>query len=179
MSQAGLIYGRESCAIEPLEIRMQRPEGQVLEIETTESRESTSDTPSTTSRMIDLSIGLDLKLEDEETVDLAFNKMLDHDQSLNQSLSYIKDTPLLVDFELKKTYSDRDPKVQLAIWKAGGFKKMLYHNWDLSMPMPGVTVDGSEWHCYLFFVRDFKLVSARLPPSSCLCLLIVSMVFRL
>lgn len=66
-----------------------------------------------------------------------------------------------MDFELKKTYSDRDPKVQLAIWKAGGLKKMRYHNWDMSMPMPGVTVDGSEWRCYLFFARDSDLVSAR------------------
>lgn len=58
---------------------MERPEGEVLEIETTETRESSSGTPSTTSRMIDLSIGLKLKAEDEKIVRRAFNKMLDHD----------------------------------------------------------------------------------------------------
>ena len=126
--------------------------------------ESTTDSPTTTSRMVDLSIGLDLDEDDEEIVDTAFNKMPDNDQSLNQSLSYIKDTPLLVDIELKKSWGDCDPRVQLAVWKAGGFEKMRYHNWDTSMPMPGITVNGSEWDCFLFFVRDSDLVSALPAP---------------
>ena len=116
--------------------------------------------------MVDLSIGLDLEEDDEDIVDAAFNKMPDNDQSLNQSLSYVKDTPLLVDIELKRTYADRDPRVQLAVWKAGGFEKMRYHNWDTSMPMPGITVNGSDWDCYLFFVRDSELVSAITPSPS-------------
>ena len=109
--------------------------------------------------MVDLSIGLDLNRDDERTVDSAFNKMLDNDQSLNQSLSYIKDTPLMVDIELEKTYGNRDPRVQLAVWKAGAFKKMRYHGWDASLPMPGITVSESEWDCFLFFVQDSGLVS--------------------
>ena len=148
-----------------MEIRLTRPDGHYLEIETTNTREGTNDTPTTTSRMVDLSIGLDLDEDDEEIVDIAFNKMPDNDQSLNQSLSYIKDTPLLVDIELKKSWGDRDPRVQLAVWKAGGFEKMQYHGWDTSMPMPGITVNGSEWDCFLFFVRDSDLVSL-LPPAS-------------
>ena len=128
------------------------------------SREGTGDNPITTSRMVDLSIGLDLDEDDERTVDFAFNKMPDNDQSLNQSLSYIKDTPLFVDIELKKTYSNRDPRVQLAIWKAGAFEKMQYHGWDTSLPMPGITVSGSEWDCFLFFVRDSGLVGIPLSP---------------
>lgn len=148
---------------------MERPGGEILEIETVRTHDSTTESPSTTSRMVDLSIGLGLKRDDERTVAHAFSKMPDHDQSLNQSLSYIKDTPLLVDIELKKTYADRDPRVQLAVWKAGGFEKMRYHNWSTSMPMPGITVNGSEWDCYLFFVRDSELVSALpSPPFSLL-----------
>ena len=112
--------------------------------------------------MVDLSIGLDLDEDEEEIVDIAFNKMPDNDQSLNQSLSYIKDTPLLVDIELKKLWGDRDPRVQLAVWKAGAFEKMRYHGWDTSLPMPGITVNGSEWDCFLFFVRDSDLVSILL-----------------
>ena len=138
---------------------MLRPDGHQLESASIGTRESSSEGLSTTARMVDLSLGLVLKEEDEIIVHRAFGNMLDHDQSLNQSLSYIRDTPLLVNFELKKSYSDRDPRVQLAIWKAAWLKKMQYHQWDMSMPMPGVTVDGSEWSCYLFFVRDSMLVS--------------------
>ena len=139
---------------------MERPGGEVLEIETIRTHDNSTESPSTTSRMVDLSIRLGLKREDERTVARAFSKMPDHDQSLNQSLSYIKDTPLVVDIELKKIYADRDPRVQLAVWKAGGFEKIRYHNWNTSMPMPGITVNGSDWECYLFFVRDLELVSA-------------------
>ena len=147
-----------------MEIRLTRPDGHYLEIETTNIREGASDTPTTTSRMVDLSIGLDLDEDDEEIVDIAFNKMPDNDQSLNQSLSYIKDTPLLVDLELKKSWGDRDPRVQLAVWKAGAFEKMQYHGWDTSMPMPGITVNGSEWDCFLSYVRDSDLVRFH-PPA--------------
>ena len=161
MLRASLICCRESCAIEPYEIRMERPDGRPVEIETIETRESTSDTPATTSRMVDLSIGLHLETRDAKFVKRAFGNMLDHDQSLNQSLSYIRSTPLLVDIELKKTNFIYDAKVQLAVWKAGGLRKMQYHSCDMSMPMSGITVDGSKWNCYLFFVRDSELVSAR------------------
>lgn len=142
---------------------MERPDGYLLEIETIRSRDSTTEVPLTTSRMVDLSIGLDLDKEDEKLVHRAFSKMPDNLQSLNQSLSYIKETPLLVDIELKRTNSDRDPRVQLAVWKAGGFKKLQYHRWDTSIPMPGITVNGSEWDCFLFFMRDSELVGAIFP----------------
>ena len=139
---------------------MVRPDGQVMEIETARTRDSTTESSLTTSRMVDLSIGLDLEKKDWKTVALAFSKMADNTQSLNQSLSYIKNTPLIMDFELKRSNSNQDPRVQLAVWKAGGFKKMQYHKWDTSIPMPGITISGSEWDCFLFFVRDSELVSA-------------------
>ena len=149
---------------------MERPDGQFLDEETTHTREGSSESPSTTSRMVDISIGLDLNENDEDIVVSAFSKLPDHAQSLNQSLSYIKGNPLLLDFELKKVYADRDPRVQLAIWKVGGLKKMQYHGWDTSMPMPGITVYGDEWTCYLFFVRGSGLVgSPYIPAHSLLC----------
>ena len=74
-----MICRRESCPIEPVEIRLTRPDGHFLEIETMNSREGTGDNPITTSRMVDLSIGLDLDEDDEGTVDFAFNKMPDND----------------------------------------------------------------------------------------------------
>ena len=143
---------------------MERPDGKKLEAETVETRETASESTTTTTRMVDLSIGLVLKRVDEVLVMDAFSNMVDHDQSLNQSLSYIRATPLIIDLELKKVYSNREPAVQLAIWKAGAFRKMLWHQWDMSMPMPGITVDGSEWQYYLFFAQDSRLVS-KIPFS--------------
>ena len=144
---------------------MRRPDQQPLEILSLRSLDSTTETPLTTSRMVDWSIVLDLTADDEDTVADAFNKISDNAQSLNQSLSYIKNTPLLVDIELKKTNAVPDPLVQLAIWKAGGFKKMQLHGWDTSMPMPGITVNGHLWECYIFFARGSRLVSALFSPK--------------
>ena len=39
---------------------------------------------------------------------------------------------------------------------------MLSHGWDTPMPMPGITVEGSDWKLYLFFVRDTQLVGVHL-----------------
>ena len=146
---------------------MERPDGNRLQADTIDSRESSSESAMITTRMVDFSIGLILKREDEELVmRQTFGNMNDHDQSLNQSLSYVRSTPLLIDVELKKLNTSRDAKVQLAIWKCGAYRKMLWHQWDTTMPMPGLTVDGSAWELFLFFVRDSRLVSIlplRLP----------------
>lgn len=138
---------------------MERPDGNRFEADTVETHESASDSASTTTRMVDFSIGLILKREDEILVKEAFSNMPDHGQSLNQSLSWIRAFPLILDIELKRANSSRDPLVQLAIWKAGAYRKMLFHQWDLTMPMPGITVDGSIWELYLFFPLNTKLVS--------------------
>lgn len=84
------------------------------------------------------------------------------EHSLNQSLSYIRDTPLWIDFELKTAYSDRNPEVQMGIWKAAVLSKMRLHNWDTYLPLPGVIVRGHEWVFYLGFERNGHLVSPRL-----------------
>ena len=144
---------------------MERPDGNRLQADTIDSRENTSESVMTTTRMVDFSIGLALKREDELLVKQAFSNMKDHDQSLNQSLSYIRSTPLILDVELKKLNTNRDAKVQLAIWKSGAYRKMLWHQWDTTMPMSGVTVDGSTWELFLFFVRDSRLVSILLLRS--------------
>lgn len=155
---------------------MERPHGQhwqLVEIDTTHTREGSSEStregssesPSTTSRTVDLSIGLDLNRNDERIAVSALNKLPANAHSLNQSLGYIKHIPLLVDIKLKPTNSERDARVHLAIWKAGGFKKMRYHGWDTSMPMPGITVDGDRWRCYLFFVRGSGLVGFPYLPT--------------
>lgn len=113
----------------------------------------------TVARMVDKSIGLRLDKEDKKIIDHAFHHMADKDHSVNQTLTYIQAIPLVFDIELKKTLSDRDPEVQLAIWKAAYYSKLLYHGWDTSLPMPCIVVNGHNWDYYIAYVQDETLVS--------------------
>ncbi len=114
---------------------------------------------STTSRMIDLQLGLLLDDRDIKTLTCAFANMKDNDQTVNQSNSFIKTVPAIVDFELKKTVTNRMPEVQLAIWQAGLYSKRKRHNWDTSMPIPGITINAYDRQLYITFERDGDLVS--------------------
>ena len=120
---------------------------------------ATENDASTASRMVDLQLGLLLDAGDRKILLQAFATMNDNDQSINQSISFIRTVPAIVDFELKKTTSNRMPEVQLAIWHAALHSKRQRHNWDTSMPMPGVTITGYDWDFYITFERDGALVS--------------------
>lgn len=100
--------------------------------------------------MIDYAFGLELSWSDEDTIHHAFKNLPDNAKSLNQALSYQDTVPMFLDIELKKQYTDRAPEVQLAIWQAAGFKKRRMHKWA-DMPMPGITINGHEWHFFITF----------------------------
>ncbi|KAI4118160.1 MAG: hypothetical protein LQ341_007633 [Variospora aurantia] len=112
----------------------------------------------TTTRMVDFSLGLFLEEEICDVISKAFKNMGDYEQSLNQSMSYIRHTPLLLDLELKKTNQARDPQVQLAIWLAAAYMKRKHHEWDTSFPMPGLVVNGHDWKFYIAFERENGLI---------------------
>lgn len=163
-----LIYTRENCAIEPSDIRMLRPGERWPTDESSKGKGKETEVDKTwkdlwTVRMVDCSLGLFL---DEPVCDLiskAFRNIRDNEQSLNQSMSYIRHTPLLLDLELKKTNQARDPQVQLAIWLAAAYWKRKHHGWHTSIPMPGLVVNGHDWDFYIAFERDDGLVrSCRL-----------------
>ena len=156
-----LIYCSEQCPIEPIEIKMKRPNSRdPVENEAQSITGSTAENDtSTTSRMIDLQLGLLLDNCDTKILSRAFANMKDNDQSVNQSTSFIRTVPAIVDFELKKIATNRIPEVQLAIWHAGLYSKRKRHNWDTSMPIPGVTINGYDWQFYITFERDGGLVS--------------------
>lgn len=118
----------------------------------------------TTTRMVDYSLGLFLEEEICDVISKAFKNMGDYEQSLNQSMSYILHTPLLLDLELKKTNQARDPQVQLAIWLAAAYMKRKHHEWDTSFPMPGLVVNGHDWKFYIAFERENGLVRSSLSP---------------
>ena len=109
--------------------------------------------------MIDWCLGLKLDSADQRTISAAFATMDKFEQSLNQSLGYIRMEPLFLDIEIKKVLSDIDPEVQIAIWASASFLKRRHHHWDTSMPMPAVVVNGHNWDYYIFFPCDNELVS--------------------
>lgn len=151
----------EDCKIEPKEVQMQVPSAMIKNesASTQTSADSATAPPTTTTRMIDWALGLTLSTSDERILNKAFKMMPPYSQSLNQTLSWASDVPLFVDIELKKTHSQRDPRVQLAIWAAAGFSKRHFHGWDETVAMPGITVSGHEWEYYLFFKREDEIVS--------------------
>lgn len=154
----------ESSPIQPNDIRMTRPSGNNVvyvppPVSLPTNASFSQDGELTIARMVDKSIALVLDDDDDLTMRRAFYYMADKDHSVNQSLTNIQTDPLVFDIELKKALSDRDPEVQLAIWKAAYYSKLLNHGWDTSLPMPGLVVNGSNWEYYIGYVQDETLVS--------------------
>lgn len=110
--------------------------------------------------MVDYCLGMNVDPDDMKVIRRAYAKAEDNGASLNQSLSYIRTHPLILDIEIKKTLQPRDPQVQLAIWASSALLKKRLHGWNTSMPMPAVVVNGHSWEYYIFFEQDKDLVGA-------------------
>ena len=151
---------RETVAVEPEEFRMRRPNGSELDVGGSTVASGVAQDSVTTSRMIDSVLGLQLEEEEEDVILSGFTTLKENERSLNQALSYFPDLPIFLDIEIKQESSARDPKVQLAVWAVGGYKKRLHHKWDTSMPMPGVVISGTRWELYIFYERGSGLVSS-------------------
>lgn len=137
---------RSRCALQPDDFRMKRPNGEPLEIEEESIKtNSNNDEGPTISRMIDRQMGLSLASKDLDRVNAAFHNMMDGEHSVNQTLGPFRTTPAFLDLELKKTESNINPEIQLAVWNAGLYLKRKYHGWDTSMPMPSIVVKGHNW----------------------------------
>lgn len=141
-----------------------KPNGSVEEVNI-DKQSNVTDENLTTSRMVDWSLGLKLNHKETSIIDDAYSKMSDWEQSLNQTVTYVKDVPMFLDVEVKKLNAAVTPEVQLAVWAGALYKKKLHHGWDTSIPMPGVVVNGHEWSLYIFFERKLsKLVSIFIIP---------------
>ncbi|KAL9595110.1 MAG: hypothetical protein Q9179_005110 [Wetmoreana sp. 5 TL-2023] len=157
-SQGAIALNVENCPIDPLDIRMIRPDGHPFKEETKTKSSTIDDTEVTTTRMVDISLGLELDTQDTSLVNEAWKTKNDYEHSLNQSMAYIRSNPLFLDLELKSLNQNRDPVVQLGIWMAGLYEKRKHHGWDTSVPMPGLLVAGHDWKFYLGFVRGGGVV---------------------
>ena len=116
--------------------------------------------PESLGRMVDWCLGLNVDRADMAVIRKAFADIVDNAATLNQSLSYIRNTPLILDIEIKKTLQPRDPQVQLAIWASSALCKKRFMGWDTSMPMPAIAVNGHFWEFYIFFEMNKNLVCA-------------------
>ncbi|KAL8941271.1 MAG: hypothetical protein Q9211_001893 [Gyalolechia sp. 1 TL-2023] len=148
------------CIINPPSIYTKMPGGRPLDYSVSKSTETKSDqsTDRTISKMVDWSLGLEINYKDNDKISRAFSFCDDQEHSLNQSMSFIRRVPLFADLELKKKLQSRDPAVQLAIWKSAWLLKAQHHEWDTSLPLPGITVAGHEWSFYLFMAVEDGLI---------------------
>ena len=125
-----------------------------------ESNQTVKEEPAESmAKMVDLSLGLLLTKEEINSVTHQWGRdCLQNEDSLNQSIKFIKTCPLLADIEIKKTNQNRDAGVQMSIWNASAMRKRQYHGWDLSMPMPAIEVNGHIWTLYLYYAWGEDLV---------------------
>ena len=163
-----LTHSRQNCTIEPDEIRPRMPDNtQLLGSEATNSvagaskspeRKTEPETPATMAKMVDLCLGLVLPQADLDRLNSQWSSGTRNEDSLNQSLKFVKSYPLMLDIEMKRKYQNRDPLVQLSIWNSGGMLKRRWHGWDSSMPHPAIEVNAHSWTLYLYYEWEGDLV---------------------
>lgn len=162
-SEQIVVLNVETCSIQPAEIRPKRPGGGAridCDVQSQKSDAKTNTTSENMGRMVDWCLAMNVDQDDMDVIEQAFAKMADNACSLNQSLSYIRNNSLLLDFEIKKTLQPRDPQVQLAIWASSALLKKRLHGWNTLMPMPAIVVNGHSWTYYIFFEMDKDLMMA-------------------
>ena len=120
----------ETSSIQPSEIRPKRPDGHSRinwDAQTASSDVKTNSASESMGRMIDWCLAMTVDQDDMEVICQAYARDADNASSLNQSLSYVRDNPLILDIEIKKTLQPRDPQVQLAISASGALLKKRLH----------------------------------------------------
>lgn len=140
-----VFYSSETCSIEPSNLHTEISPGQKYsycsETNVTTSSEPNDDVQGveavndddqsseddTTSTMVDWSVALKLSPEQDRAIGKAFACIRSNECGLNQSLSFIKETPLFLDIEVNKQQPSRDPELSLAIWVSGALKKQIHH----------------------------------------------------
>ncbi|KAL8945275.1 MAG: hypothetical protein Q9211_000193 [Gyalolechia sp. 1 TL-2023] len=151
----------EQCSIEPSELHTKMPNGTRLiystEVESiTDSSAEEDSNLKGVKKMVDWCLALALGYKDEDILEKAFTTIHANECSVNQSLSYIRRSPIFLDVELKKKQPATDPEVELAIWASGALQKKVHHGWDPTLPMPAITIEGHIWSWYMFIPKRGK-----------------------
>jgi hypothetical protein len=77
--------------------------------------------------------------------------------SINQASTFVNYNPLFLNIEVKRSYGNDDPLVQLGAWIAAEFNKRWAEEWDMSMPSLALEVDGDNWRLYAVAAREFEV----------------------
>lgn len=153
--------------MEPGIFRPKLPSGESFLKDESEGGKSQDTTAQVFSETVDYSMALNLQVGEQQLINKAYTTLKPGERSLNQSLSYICNSPLFAGIELKKEQAPRDPEVQLALWEAAALLKRRHHGWNSNLPIPGITVNGHIWNFYIFFEHAEKeLVSHYLYPTA-------------
>ncbi|KAL8707344.1 MAG: hypothetical protein Q9220_007619 [cf. Caloplaca sp. 1 TL-2023] len=160
-----VIFNAEQCAIGPPNLRTMLPNGLKFNYPTEPQDTAASDNADNQTvdeqgvkKMVDWIVGLNLSPDVEEAADAAFRLCRRDERSFNQSQSFINETPIFLDIEVKKDQPARDPELNLAVWASAAFKKKQFHGWSTEMPMPAIVIEGRRWDYYLFFVKGHRLI---------------------
>lgn len=109
--------------------------------------------------MVDWTLGLTLTEREQDIIQSAYASFPENGRSLNQVLSFVKDIPLICDFEIKREHSNIPPQFQIGVWIGASYLKRKLHGWDTKIPMLGVCVCGSSWLLYILYeTKDDTLV---------------------
>ena len=115
----------ENCSIQPDVMGPTRPQGACyvdLETPTISTRTAQTRAAESIGRMIDWCLRLEIDMDDNDIILLAWQNLSDYEFSLIQCTSYISNY-LLFDVGIETSISNCGPLVQLAIWEAGGLLK--------------------------------------------------------
>ncbi|KAF4620124.1 hypothetical protein G7Y89_g14698 [Cudoniella acicularis] len=112
-------------------------------------------------KRVDYCIFLEPTKEEAQSIKSRLKKLPDGEVwSINQTAAfYLREKPLLSSIELKKSRSNHDPLLQLAIWNSALFQKLedllnIAGSSNSMLPVPSVTVSGHNWQVYYSYIEE-------------------------
>ena len=104
-------------------------------------------------KRIDKAIGLQLTLDELRCLNRGSYADEKSVPSINQTSSFVNMTPMFINIEVQRPYSDIDPKIQLGAWIAAEYEKRNWEGYSLNQPVLAVTAVGDEWQVYLDYAE--------------------------
>ena len=116
--------------------------------------EGTADTLATLNKKIDYGMGLFLSSKHLKYLQRACFASRSI-PSISQTDTQANFTPMFLNVEVKRHFTDIDPKIQLAVWITAEFKKRALEGYDRSMPVLAAAITGDSWELWIVHERDW------------------------
>jgi hypothetical protein len=107
-------------------------------------------------KRIDCAIGLRLPTVERKVLERGRYQAFSQ-PSINQTSTFVNMVPMFLNIEVKRSHSNHDPLIQLAIWVAAEFVKRTIENYSLDMPVLAIAVVEDRWDLYMVYA-DVKSV---------------------